>query len=117
MVISAAADKIISTIHEGLSHRLCIIDDLLAISPEIFGKYFTKRNRFSCNHMFQRSALRTREYCEVKQLAHRPQISFWIFYAPGIFKIMAKHNDTTSRSTQGFMCGRANNVTMIKWVI
>src|SRR5688572_33422720 len=82
MGISAAADKIISTIHEGLSHRLCIIDDLLAISPEIFGKDFTKRNSFRCNYVFQGSALRTRKYCQVKQLAHRSQISFWIFYTP-----------------------------------
>src|SRR5262245_41560352 len=67
--------------------------------------------------MFKRAALRTRKDCQIEQLAHGPQVSLRILYAPGIFEVVAQHDDASTGSAQRLMSGRSDDMAMFEGII
>ncbi|MNY17993.1 hypothetical protein D3C86_1513430 [compost metagenome] len=114
MVVCTAGYQVITFLQECLRHCLCIFDHLLCVYFIFILQDFVEGNRFSCNYVFQRTALDAREYRQVKQIAHHLDLAFRRFMAPWVFKIMLHHNDTTTRSAQGLVRSRGYKMTMIE---
>src|SRR5688500_2127195 len=96
MVVGAIANEVIAAFNKRSSHSLGIPDNLFAVRLELIGEYLPKGNGFSSNNMLQRSTLHTGENGQVEQGAHGADVTFRVFNAHRVIKIMTHHDDTTA---------------------
>src|SRR5574337_374692 len=115
MVIGSATDDVVIFFNKSFGHSLCILLNLLCVLRIIVTQYFTECNGFCGDHMLQWAALNSGKYSHIKQIAHHANVAFHIFQSEWIFKVFAHQNNSTTGTTQSFVCGGCNNMTMLKW--
>ena len=67
--------------------------------------------------MLQRTALLAREYGRIQEHAHLLHLALLGSQAPRILEVLTHEDDTATRTTQGLVGGRSNDVGILQWVV
>ena len=103
VIVGTAGDNRETALLEHFHHRLGIVEHALLIGVELRAHRFLEAHGFCRNDMHQRAALVFRENAEIEFLVQ--------------FRIVAHGQDqTTTRTTEGFVRGGGDDMRMREWI-
>ena len=113
VVIGTARDHVIAQLKEGICHSYRIGMHLSLVGLEGRLQSLVEGNRLGSNHVLQRSTLYSGEDGRVDQLRHHLDATLLGSLAPGVLKVLTHQDDTTTRTSQGLVGRRGNDVGIL----
>ena len=116
MVVGAAGENLVATVHKFASHYAGVLLYLLLIFLEFGSQRLAKCHSLGSDYVLQRTALDAGEHRRIKELRHCFGNALGSFQAPRILEVLAQQDDAAARSTEGLVGGGCYDVDVFERV-
>ena len=117
MVVCTTTYDAEATTHQIVSENCCVLLHLHGIILPGWLQILIEGNSLGSDDVLQWTALLTREYGRIQEHAHLLDLALLGSQAPRIVKILTHQNDTATRTTEGLVGSRSNDVGIFQWVV
>ena len=117
MVVGTVGDHLVTSFHESVGHSVGVELHLLDVLSVVVGQSFAESDSLSGDDVLQRTTLATWEHGRVEDLGHHLHDALRGGLAPRILEVLAQHDETAARSTEGLVGGGGHDVTVLHSVV